>query len=211
VKRSLPWLIAILLLAGLCWQFPPFHLRSLRAMRQAQAAARFDAKEFVTTFWTGQLLPATDRAADVASVVETIKTSPQDVRTKFGRTVGVSSSYYLFVRGSGRVVSADAESIGLSVGPTGDEADVIVALDFVFGNAVRDATGLLDSSSYPNAQEFNDISAELNKIVEEQVLPTFRRAATVGQRVKFAGCIEVADEQADLKPLKLVPVSVQSE
>jgi hypothetical protein len=64
---------------------------------------------------------------------------------------------------------------------------------------------LLDSSSYPNAQEFNEHRpAELNKIVEEQVLPAFRRAATVGRRVKFAGCVEVADEEADLKPLKLV-------
>ena len=211
MKRFVPWLIAILLLAGLCWQFPPFHVRSLRAMQQSQAAARFDPKQFVTTFWTERLLPAADQAADVASVVETIRKSPQEVRTKFGRTVGVSSSYYLFVRGVGRVVTADADSIGLSVSATGDEADVVVPLDFVFGNAVRDAAGLLDSSSYPNAQEFNDISAELNKIVEEQVLPAFRRAATVGRRVKFAGCVEVADEEADLKPLKLVPVSVQSE
>ena len=133
------------------------------------------------------------------------------MRTEFGRTVGVSSSYYRFVRGVGCVVTADAETIGLSVGATGEEADVVVPLDFVFGNAVRDATVLLDSSSYPNAQEFNDISAELNKIVEEQVLPAFRIGATVGRRVKFAGCVEVADEEADLKPLKLVPVSVQSE
>ena len=39
--------------------------------QQSQAAARFDAKQFVTTFWTERLLPATDQVADVASVVET--------------------------------------------------------------------------------------------------------------------------------------------
>jgi predicted lipoprotein len=95
--------------------------------------------------------------------------------------------------------------------PEGDTADIVVPLGMVFGNAVRDGTGLLDSSSYPNAQEFNDISAALNSMVETNVLPQLQQMAKVGQRIQFAGCVEVADEEADLKPLKLVPTTVKPE
>ena len=140
-----------------------------------------------------------------------IVTAPKQIREKFGRTVGVSSSYFLFLRGAGRVISVDSDNIGLSLTNEGDEADLLVPLGPVFGNAVRDGIGLLDSSSYPNAQEFNDISAALNNMVETNVLPHLQRIATVGKRVRFAGCAEVNDEDQDLKPLKLVPISVEAE
>lgn len=211
MKRLLPWFISVLVLGGLCWAFPPIRIRSLKETRQTQAGAEPSARGFVAAFWSSRLLPATDRAADAAAVVQAISTRPQQVREQFGRTVGVSSSYFLFLRGSARVVSADTESIGLSLKTDASEADIVVPTDFVFGNAVRDATGLLDSSDYPNAQEFNEISSQLNEIVEKQVLPEFLRVATPGKRVQFAGCAEIADEQTDLKPLKLVPIDVKGE
>jgi predicted lipoprotein len=204
-------LILTVVFAGVCWAFPPIHFHSLKAARQSRADAQFDAKDFVATFWDKTLLPATANAADAAKVVDAITRNPEKVRERFGRTVGVNSSYFLFLRGSARVVTAETDSIGLSVKPDGSEPDIAVPIDFVFGNAVRDATGLLDSSKYPNAQEFNDISAQLNDVVEKRVLPEFQRVAKVGRRVEFSGCVEVSDETTGLKPLKLVPIVVKGE
>jgi len=48
----------------------------------------------------------------------------------------------------------------------------------------------------------------LNSIVETNVLPQLQRMAAVGKRIRFAGCVEVEDEEQDLKPLKLAPISV---
>lgn len=211
MKRFLPWLIALIFVAGLCCVFPPFRVHSLKAVREAQASQQFNAAGFVGRFWGEKLLPATEKAADVTQVLAALNAGPAKVREQFGRTVGISSSYFLFVRGAGRVVSASDDSIGLSLKPEGDAAEVVVLLGLVFGNAVRDGTGLLDSSSYPNAQEFNDISAALNSIVETNVLPQLQQMAKVGKRIQFVGCVEVADEEADLKPLKLVPITVKAE
>lgn len=211
MKRHLPWLIALILVGGLCWVFPPFRLHSLKAVRKAQASQQFNAADFVGRFWGEKLLPATEKAAEATQVLAVLANGPAKVREQFGRTVGVSSSYFLFVRGAGRVVSASDDSIGLALKSEGDTADIVVLLGLVFGNAVRDGTGLLDSSSYPNAQEFNDISAALNSIVETNVLPQLRQMAKVGNRIQFAGCVEVADEEADLKPLTLVPITVKPE
>lgn len=211
MNRAVSALVVVIFLAGLCWMFPPFRVRSLKSVREAQAGAQFNATDFVRGFWKEKLLPATAQAADVSKVLEAIAARPESVREQFGRTVGVSSSYFLFVRGAGPVVGVSEDSVDLAVTSTGDVADVSVPLGLVFGNAVRDGTGLLDSSSYPNAQEFNDISAALNSIVETNVLPQLQRMAMVGERIRFAGCVEVGDEEQDLKPLKLVPISVEAE
>jgi len=210
MKKPLPTVIGIALAALLCVVFPPFHIHSLKAVRESQEDRQFNAAEFADRFWTEELLPATEKAGNAEAVLEAIATEPKTVRGKFGRTVGVGSSYYLFVRGSGRVVGADDNSIGLSLKPEGDAAQIIIELGFVFGNAVREATGLISASSYPNAQEFNDISAALNSLVETNVLPQLQRIAKVGSRIQFVGCVEVGDEDQDLKPLKLVPVVVKA-
>jgi len=51
----------------------------------------------------------------------------------------------------------------------------------------------------------------LDQIVETQVLPEVQKLATLGKTIQFAGCVEVTDEDQDLKPLKLVPISVAVE
>ena len=81
----------------------------------------------------------------------------------------------------------------------------------VFGNALRDGTGLLNVNDYPNSQDFNAISEALNHIVETRVLPKLREQAKVGATISFAGCAEVDDESSDLKPLKVIPIQTEAQ
>lgn len=211
MKRFLPWLIGLALFAGFCLAFPPFHIKSKKARQEAIEEATFNPAAFVGKFWTEHLLPASSQAVDAERVLAVIAESPGKVREQFGRTVGISSSYGIHIRGKGRVVSVSDDAVGLAVLSKGDVADVTIPLGFLVSNIVRDGTGLLNSSSYPNAQEFNEIAAELNKIVEEKVMPEVKRIAVVGKQLEFVGCVEVEDEDMDLKPLEVVPISVKSE
>lgn len=191
------------------WVFPPFQFRSRAQVELARAGAQFNATEFVRTFWNENLDQSFDQAADASVVLIAIATSPDNAREKYGRTVGISSTYCLYLRGTGRVVEVSSDQIGFVVNGTGDAPDIVVPLGLVFGNAVRDGTGLLDPNVFPNAQQFNDIAAGLNGIVETTVLPELQRIATKGARIDFVGCVEL-DEGADKPlPLRLVPVWVQ--
>jgi predicted lipoprotein len=89
--------------------------------------------------------------------------------------------------------------------------EVSLQTGLIFGNAVRDGTGLLNVDDYPNSQDFNAISEALNRLVEERVLPRLRERARVGATVRFAGCAEVNDESSDLKPLRVVPIRADVE
>jgi len=120
--------------------------------------------------------------------------------------VGLSEGYFYFVSGRGRVVTVADDEISLAVTEGGMAAEITLQTGLIFGNALRDGTGLLNPSDYPNSQDFNDISAALNHIAETRVLPKLREQAKVGATISFTGCAEVDDEAADLKPLKVVPV-----
>jgi predicted lipoprotein len=107
-------------------------------------------------------------------------------------------------------VSIEPQGIGLSLG-NANEAEIVLETGLLFGNAVRDATGLTTASNFPNSQAFNDVSTELNHLVETQVIPSLKQQAQIGRRVQFVGSGEVRADATELMPLKLVPLEVHFE
>ena len=195
--------------AVLLYFFPLFHVVRLSETGRIADKAAFNAAAFVDQFWTERLVPGTARAVDAAVLIAAIERDRATARQKYGRSVGLGSTYYYFVRGTGRVVSVEKGSVGLSL--TADQATVQVSLPTgnVFGNAVRDGTGLLDVNDFANSQNFNALSSEINRRIEEQVLPDLRKRAAVGNLVRFVGCAEIIDEEIDLHPLRFVPIVVE--
>jgi predicted lipoprotein len=208
--RAARWLIAIAVIAGLCWLFPLFHVVPLKTAKAEMSSAAFNATQFAETFWTNQLLPSLGKAANAETVVTTIQSNPSAAKRKFSHGVGLSEGYFYFLAGEGRIVGVSDEDVSIAVTSGNTNAEVALQTGLVFGNALRDGTGLLDASAYPNSQDFNDISAALNHIVETRVLLKLREQARVGATISFAGCAEVDDESTDLKPLKAIPIQVNA-
>ncbi len=121
----------------------------------------------------------------------------------------MNENYYYFLRGDGKVVSISDDAVSLAVSNGSTNAEVAIQTGLVFGDAIRDGTGLLNVNDYPDSQNFNDISAALDNIAYTNVIPTLTRQAKIGSTVSFAGCAEVDDESTDLKPLKLIPIQAQ--
>ena len=110
------------------------------------------------------------------------------------------------VRGSGKVAEVGDDAIVVAL--DGTDAKVSLSVGLLFGNTVRDASGLLDVSAFPNSQEFNDLSTQLNGLVETKVAPALRAKAAVGKAIRFAGCAELEE---DVKPdlLAVIPIKVE--
>ena len=211
MNHLVAWLITLIALCTLCWFFPLFRVLPLDQAAKQKAAASFNPAQFVERLWNEQLLKSLDRAVKVEVLLPAIKASPVEAKKKFSRSVGVSESYMYFISGKGRVLAASDDEISLAITDGATAAEVSLQVGLLFSNAVRDGTGLLNVNDYPNSQDFNDISAELNRIVETRVQPKLRQQAKLGATVRFVGCAEVNDETSDLKPLKIVPVSATVE
>jgi len=211
MKRFLPWLVAIVAAAGICWQFPLFHIVPLAQAAREKEAATFNPSVYAEKFWSEQLLKAYDRAVDADALLEAIRTNSAEAKKKFSRSVGMGESYNYFVSGQGRVLAITDDEIDLAVTEGATNVEISLQTGLLFGNAVRDGTGLLSVNDFPDSQDFNGISEALNHIIETRVQPKLREAAKVGVSVAFVGCAEVNEETADPRPLKVVPIQVDVE
>lgn len=211
------WTVRIAIAVGtavLLYFLPLFRIVPLgqeRAEQQGTAtAAKFDPVAFVESFWTERLIPSSSKAVDATALIAAIKQDSKAARDKYGRSLGLSDTYLYCLSGTGRVVSVGKNSIGLSVGNSDSQTDVRLETGILFGNAVRDGSGLLDVNDFTNSQDFNAISTEINRRIEAQVLPKLRDAATVGKTIRFVGCAQITDEGTDLSPLRVVPFAAEA-
>lgn len=208
-RRVLTIVLWVLAIAIFTWFFPLFHVVRLAQKQRQSNSSAFDAPALAEQFWTQRLLPALGHAADLTEVLAAARSDPKQVRSRFGRTVGLSRSYFLFVRGSGTVLAVDGAGVKLAIDGSAPSETVILRIGPIFGSAVRDATGLLDASSFPNSRQFNDLATELNNTVQQTVTAKLRDEAQPGQRIEFVGCAEIQNEPGDLNSFKIVPLSVK--
>ena len=211
MNRVASWIVTIAALAALLYFFPLFHVVPLAKAQQDKAAGTFDPKQFAEKFWSERLLKSLDQAVPADVLLPAIQNDPAAARKKFGRTLGMSESYCYFVSGTGRVVSVSDDEVALAVTGGVTNAEVVLQTGLLFGNALRDGTGLLNVSDFPNSQDFNGIAEALNHLVETRVLPRLRESAKTGAHIRFVGCVEISDESADLHPLHVIPIHFEQE
>ncbi len=204
-------LLLIAVVAIVCWLMPPFRIVPLKLAEASKAQAAFDPAEFAASFWKERLEPALGQASEAGAVLDALSKDPKSAATNYGRTLGMSDAVYYLVRGTGAVVAVEEKGVALSLKGPGHAPDLVLKTGLVFGNAVRDVTGLLRPGEFPNSQDFNAISTELNRIVEARVIPVLKTNAAVGRRLRFVAAGETEAETEIDRPLKVVPLKADFE
>jgi len=189
--------------------FPPVRFVSLKAAKAAAKANLFNAHDFAATFWQEKLLPGLNTAVDAKVLDEALAADPANAAKKYARLVGIGGTTYYLISGEGTVTAADDDAVTLTI--TGrDQSSLILDVGLIFGNALRDGTGLLDVNRFANSEEYNAIAAELNTIVESTVLPVAHAKGKVGAKLKFVGIAEITGTTGDPRPLHLIPIKVET-
>src|ERR1051326_1099572 len=137
MNYRLGWMIALALFIGICWLFPPFHVVHLRQVRRPDSESAFDPAAFAQTFWQTKLLLAADRATEAGQLMAALDQDPKEARRRFGRSPGMTSTSYFFVKGSGVVNTIEKDGILVSLDDAG-KSKLALKTALVFGNAVRD-------------------------------------------------------------------------
>jgi len=203
--RASRWLGWVLALAVVLVIFPPFHMQRLQpgdANLPLVPAGSPDMRQIAEDFWARELSSPTIASIDIRTLVD----NPASVE-KQGHTADLGGRPYYFLTGRGRVVSVDSTGLWLDVGATGKDAMKVLALTGpIFGNALRDATGLLPMGALSFTQ-FNTLSAELDRLAEARGAAPLRAPVAVGTNITFTAAGEIDDSGAT-PILQLVPVQV---
>jgi predicted lipoprotein len=176
---------------------------------QAQTPKAFDAVAFTNTLWTEQLPARLDSAVRLDVLVSALRSNPGQAIEQYCRALAIGNIRYSLVKATGRVTAVDADEITLQVPGNPLPLTVKLATEYVYGNAIRDASGLVDINNFVNTTDLSNISEEMNKRVRTGVLPPFKAAVQKSDSIMLAGALELNKEHLKLDELNIIPVQVK--
>nr|WP_295923205.1 DUF2291 domain-containing protein [uncultured Dyadobacter sp.] len=170
--------------------------------------AAFNAAAYAKDFWEKQLIPGLGKAVELTTLNSLLDTDKDKAFDEYSHALGIGNVRYFMIKGTGKVTDVDENQVTVA---TGAGSEVRIATEYIFGNAVRDASGTIDINAFTNSMDFNNVSAEINRIIREKVVPPFRSRVKKGDNVTFCGAIELNREHMQTNSPELIPVRLQIE
>ena len=166
----------------------------------------FDAVEYAKNFWEEKLPQSITDALEISTLYKNLTENPQQAFERYGHKLGISGTWYLFLKGKGEIQSVENEYLVVNID---DNINIRIATEFIFGNAVRDGSGEVDISEFLNMTDFNNVSVILNKMVKEKLVSLLKKSAVAGKEIEFVGAAEIREEQINLDSLRIIPVKAE--
>ena len=187
--------------------FPPFHVRPIqRAVEAVATPGAIDVPRFAQNFWSQKLVAPAVRPVDAHLLVAALKDNPVTAMKKYGHRAGIGGKAYFLVAGEGRVTSVDERGVWFDV-TAANAIPLLLITGPVFGNALRDVTGLLPIADF-SPFDFNALGAELNRLAETRAQPELLNGVSEGSTLAFIAAGEFDDATTEQPILKLVPIRV---
>lgn len=179
------------------------YFKKLSEMKATQKS--FDAAAYAKDLFDHRLPPVLAKSVSLDELLSSLKSSADQSFKKYGHSLTIGSSKFFMVKGDGKIEAIDESSVTIR---TPQNNQLKINTEFVFGNDIRDAYGLIKLNDFTNTIDLSNISAEINKIVRTKVIPPFKAAVKKGDHVAFIGAIELNKVHLNLADIELSPVSL---
>jgi predicted lipoprotein len=172
----------------------------------------FDAPAFVQQLWDGRLPARLDSAISLDVLQTAIKANPGAAFNTYFNSMSIGNIRYGLVKLTGKVVAVSDDEVTVVAGNSNDPLTVKIATEYVYGNAIRDASRLVDIKDFVNTTDLNNISEELNKKVRNVVLPPFKAKVKKDDTITCTGALELNEARSErsrnysLNDLEIIPV-----
>jgi predicted lipoprotein len=166
----------------------------------------FDAPAFVQTLWDSKLPARIDSALTLDTLQTALKTNAAQAFDHYFNSMSIGNVRYGLIKLTGKVLSVNEDDVVVLTGSKDNQRTVKIATEYVYGNALRDASRLVDIKDFVNTTDLNKISEELNKKVRTKVLPAFKGTVQKNDSVICTGAIELNQAHFSLDDLEIIPV-----
>lgn len=214
MKKVCKYAIAAVILA--IFVYHSIYFEKLEDVKQQRRREAFDAAQYAGDFWSNRLFNVLDQAVGAKELIEIFGTNMDEAISKYGKAPGVSNTYAYLIKGNGKILEITEDFLQVSIREPDTNPDIKIKTGFYIpGNAVRDASGLIDVSEFTDTMKFNEISGEINKIVVKEVIKPFRdKKPQVGNTIRFFGATQVsvdAIKSKEFLPFDVVPIRLEFE
>ena len=210
LKKRTKYIIALVVI--LILGYNSVYFKSLQEVKAAESVGQFNAEAFTRTFWKEKLMPATENAVEIGKLIGLLQTQKEQTFEKHSHALGIGNLRYFLVKGEGEITDINENVVSLSLENKEKESkatDIQIATEFVYGNAVRDALGLLKINDFNSTMDLNNISEEINKKIRNEVIPPFKAQVKKGSKVAFVGAIELNKKHLNLENIEVIPVELK--
>lgn len=197
---------SLLIVATLLLIWFSLDIQNLETYKAKQKPVSFNATNYAENFWNESLPVCIENSVDIGRLFQEMDEVPEYAFEKYGRKLGISSTYYFMLKGTGTIESVEEDFVVLAIN---DETKVRILSDFIYGNAVREGSGKVDINDFMNMTDFNKVSVAINKLIKEKVALRLKSIAKVGQELEFAGAVELNEGNLNLNEISIIPVSVK--
>lgn len=171
---------------------------------RAQGGAEFDFQAYADSLYYEGILKS-ERAIELSGLLAAIKTDAGDAFKKYGNRLGIGNSAYFMVKCRGEIAEVTGDGIRLDM--EGAEA-ISINTKYIFGNALRDASGLVKLTDFKTNSEFNRVSEALNALVRTKVIPPALQQLKAGDEIEVTGAVKLSKKNLDDPSLTITPAQI---
>lgn len=171
---------------------------------RAQTESEFDYQAFADSLYYQGMLK-NDLAVGLSALLKGVDTDPDGAFEQYGNRLGIGNSAYFMVRTSGVITGISGDGFQLL---TEEAGTVDINTKYIFGNALRDASGLVELTDFKTNAEFNRVSEALNALVRTQVMPPLVAQLQAGDSIAVTGAVKLSKKELDDPALVITPAQI---
>lgn len=179
------------------------------SVHNSKTAVKFDPVAFSKKLWKEQLPAKMDSAVSLSFLIDATAKNKENAIEKYTHSLAIGNYRYALVKAEALVEEVKEDEVLATVNQGDTVLHIKLATEFIYGNAVRDASGLVQVVDFPNTTDLNSISEEFNKLVREQVIPVVKGKLKKGDRIRVVAAIELNKEHIHWQGIELYPVRIE--
>lgn len=206
MKKAIKFILVLVLVALVGYK--SVYFRKLSELKSTDAS-QFDAGTFAKKLWDEKMPAKLDSAIELSGLIRSIDSNATDAFSKYSNAMGIGNYRYSLVKATGIAAIIHEDDVIMQVNHADSLLSIKLATEYVYGNAIRDASALVDIKDFSNTTDLNNISEELNRRVRKQVLPSFKKEVKQGDKIEVTGAIELNKQHINFSNLELIPVRIR--
>lgn len=201
MKKKYVYILAFLIIVILGYN--SVYFKKLSDIKKAQKES-FDFKAFADSIYYKGILKSKKTIA-LTNLIASIKTNQEAAFTKHGNRLGIGNSAYFMIKSTGKIID-----IKDGIYTIADEKNGVVFVDtkYIFGNDLRDASGLVKLTDFKTNAQFNKVSESLNEVVRNEI-PKQTKNVKIGDSISFSGAIKLNKKQTLFTDLLIIPSQIK--
>lgn len=197
-------LVVVALLA-----YKSVYFEKLSTRKNKIATPSFDATAFGKRLWNEGMPARIDSAVSFTTLIDAISKQGEAGINQYTNALAIGNYRYALVKIDATVADVKEDEVILDVAHSDSMLRVHLATEFVYGNAIRDASALVAVKDFPNTNDLNGVSEAVNRIIRTEVLPPFKSTVKKGDSIALVGAVEINKEHIHWQGIEVLPVRIQ--